>query len=115
MLTHGLKYIKGCMNATEVTAKLWTVLQIQGYIPNRFRFPWQQLYQLPLKEVKKMFKKVVRETLEEFPLTEEERKRQGHEALVTAYRDVSPDIITKIQQVYFNDFSIFDYSLEPPS
>ncbi|XP_021374130.1 uncharacterized protein LOC110463660 [Mizuhopecten yessoensis] len=102
-----------CSNILDYISSLWTVFKIQGIIRYDIVFPREYLEQLPTVDVS-VVTSVVKQAIAFHPLTIEDRNKQRRHALVTAYAGVSSHTIRGIQDMYFKDFVLFDYDIQPP-
>ena len=65
--------------------------------------------------VPEVFTDFILKTIKESPLTADESKEQRNRYLVNAFNKIDKKTIEGVQEVYKQDFVIFDYSFEPPS
>ena len=103
-----------CMNKIEVARRIWKSFQIQGYLKDDLPFPRNVINMEEKARSGRYLSDVILKTIRDNPLTSEESKRQRRRALETAYKRISDKTIRYIQDIYKQDFAIFDYSLEPP-
>ncbi|XP_060084062.1 uncharacterized protein LOC132563320 [Ylistrum balloti] len=103
-----------CKNLVDYLSTLWTAFKMQGVLHKDAVFPREEFEQRDAIDVSYVTS-VVLETMLDFPLSSEDRRRQRQEALVQAYAGVSSDTVRGIQNMYFKDFLLFDYNILPPS
>ena len=101
---------------TQLTAaeRLWISFQIQGYIRDDIPLPPEFINSDENVEPEFLIELILK-TRKESPLTAEESKEQRHRYLVNAYNKIDKKTIEGIQDVYKQDFVIFDYSFDIPS
>ena len=112
------KIVRDCFGYLEVEERLWRSFQIQGYISNTIPFPKQELKN-KISAIGKTnydaLTDVILKTIQKHPLTSTESKQQRKRALVDAFSSFSPDTIRGIQEVYYQDFVLYNYDMQPPS
>ena len=106
---------KMCMSDIEIARRTWVAFQIQGYIKETIPFPTDIVDTIEKAKSVQFLSNLILETIRQQPMTSEESKVQRRRALVSAYEGVSDDIIDGLQDVYKQDFILFDYSFDPPS
>ena len=104
-----------CMTRIEVARRIWKSFQIQGYLKDNIPFPRSLINTETKAKSAKYLSDVILRTIRDNPLTSDESKRQRRHALETAYKHISERTIRYIQDIYKQDFVLFDYPLEPPS
>ena len=111
-----LSYSSGrCMTRIEVARRIWKSFQIQGYLKDNIPFPLSLINTETKAKNAKYLTDVILRTIRDNPLTSDESKRQRRHALETAYKHISERTVRYIQDIYKQDFVLFDYPLEPPS
>ena len=104
-----------CMTRIDVARRIWKSFQIQGYLKDNIPFPRSFLNTETKAKSAKYLSDVILRTIRDNPLTSDESKRQRRHALEMAYKRISERTIGYIQEIYKQDFVLFDYPLEPPS
>lgn len=109
-LVYEESFFKFCTNTTDLAARLWQVLQINGYLPSDIAFPWNKN-----KHVNKhALKELVLEVYSSHPNRDEHvQKIQKEQSLVNGYRTVPDDILAKVRELYALEFKMFDYDPFP--
>ena len=105
---------KSCKTKTDVAKGIWISFQIQGYLRDNIPFPADIIdsdKQIDPKFLTDLILKTIKDNL----LTTEESKKQRHRFLVNAYNNIDKKTIEGIQEIYKQDFAMFNYSIEPPS
>ncbi|XP_052770971.1 uncharacterized protein LOC128210659 [Mya arenaria] len=103
-----------CANAKNLSRRLWSALQIQGYIPKRCGFPMEKFQPKDLLEDKSFMLKLVMDTVRENPMTEDERRSQRAAALHKAFDSIDEQAKQKLVSMYRMDFTLFDYDTNIP-
>ena len=103
-----------CMDKLERAHRLWTSLQIQGYVQDQIVFPFKHI-KLDNDSYTESVINIILKTIKEHPLTTAESLYQRHQALVKAYSGVRKSTINEIKRIYKQDFALFGYSDDPPS
>ena len=103
-----------CKKQMDVANDIWLSLQIQGYIKDDIPFPYEFINSKENAN-QDYLTDLILNTIKENPLTTEESKVQRHRYLVNAYKSINGKTLEDIQNIYKQDFIIFDYSFEPPS
>ena len=103
-----------CKTKLDVAMELWLSFQIQGYIRDDIPFPDKSM-NLDESVKWEFLTDLVLNTIKENALTTEESKQQRHRYLVNAYKSIDKKTLEDIQNVFKQDFIVFDYSFEPPS
>ena len=104
-----------CMTKIEVASRIWKSFQIQGYLKDDITFPYDIIDTEDKAKSAKYLSDVILKTIRDNPLTSEESKRQRRRALVTAFKSVGKRTIKYLQDIYKQDFILFDYTFDPPS
>ncbi|XP_025084698.1 carbohydrate sulfotransferase 13-like isoform X2 [Pomacea canaliculata] len=109
-LVYEESFFKFCTNTTDLAARLWQVLQINGYLPSDIAFPWNKN-----KHVNKhALKELVLEVYSRHPNRDEHvQKIQKEQSLVNGYRTVPDDILAKVRELYALEFKMFGYDPFP--
>ena len=108
--SNGRSFLKACLPPAKFAYVIWKSFQIQGFLHNDIEFPEHEftnneaLYSDP-KYVTKMVLKYIAKK----PLTSSESRVQRRDALLDAYKTVSPQLMTQIHETYAMDFEIFQY------
>ena len=95
--------------------RIWKSFQIQGYLKDNIPFPRSLINTETKAKSAKYLSDVILRAIRDSPLTSDESKRQRRHALETAYKHISERTIRYIQDIYKQDFVLFDNPLEPPS
>ena len=117
-MAYDVKYKYGklyCLSEIAVVKRLWNSLQIQGYLRNDVRIPYDVINTGQKATDVTLIEEVVMAAIHENPMTLEEKQRQRRQALERAYQDIKMNTIKNIQEVYRYDFMFFNYSVEPPT
>ena len=104
-----------CLNPTEVARRMWVSFQIQGYIDEKNKFPFDIIDTVEKAANHSFLTNVILDVIKEYPLSPEERKQQRRRALVNAYAGIDENIMLQIKNIFNQDFILYDYPLEPPS
>lgn len=105
---------KGCFSRQEIAQRVWKALIVQGQIHCDLEFPAEKLRNIDdLSD--KAVADIFLEKMDERPITAEESKRQRSKALSQAYKQVNSYILSKITEIFYYDFAMFGYDLNPPS
>ncbi|XP_064611806.1 carbohydrate sulfotransferase 11-like [Liolophura sinensis] len=99
-----------CMSRKDFCRRMWTSYINQGYIHTSQGFPEQRINENTTREG---FLKMAMEAYHQNPPTAEQRKEQRQQAMINAYKTVSPKIMKQIQLVYDLDFQLFNYHIRP--
>ncbi|KAK7485353.1 hypothetical protein BaRGS_00023452 [Batillaria attramentaria] len=100
------KFFHNCTNTTHIASRLWTVFQINGYLPKSVRFPWAGRGHVDSRALKKL----VIETYENRqPKNKFLYAAQKEQAMVDAYSAVPDSVMQKLRELYELDFKMFDY------
>jgi hypothetical protein len=102
--------VKSCLTYPSLVMRIWTSLQIQGYI----EFPEEKFVFHSRVMESSYLSDIVLETIREHPLTSQQTKLQRHRYLYNAYSSIKLEIIQGIQDLYKQDFEIFGYSKSSP-
>ena len=105
---------KSCKTKIDVAKRIWSSFQIQGYMRDDVPFP-ADIIDSDENIYPEFMTDLILKTIKENPLTTEESKEQRRRFLVSAYKNIDKKTIAGIQEVYKQDFVMFDYSFEPPS
>jgi hypothetical protein len=105
--------VRNCINQTEILRRLWKSFQIQGFISKAIDFP-NKLRHVDWNNYSQKVTDVVLNAISQKPMTSAERLEQRDIYLREAFREISPDVIAKIQDIYYLDFLLFGYQLDPP-
>ena len=104
-----------CQTWADIVGRLWTALKVQGYIAEEAMFP-TELYKSPSDfENANLFRKALVNARNKFPMPKAKGDFQRRKALFSAYKDIDPEVIKGIQDVFRVDFEMFGYSNNPPS
>ncbi|XP_052773632.1 uncharacterized protein LOC128212294 [Mya arenaria] len=103
-----------CVNAEKLPLRLWSALQIQGYIPKRCGFPMDKFNPKSLLGDKNFMLKLVMATVRENPMSEDERRSQRTAALHEAFDSIDEQAKEKLVNMYRMDFTLFDYDTNIP-
>ena len=106
---------KKCLTHIEVARRLWVSFQIQGYLRDDVPFPFDIVNTEEKADSPEFLINLTLNTIRKNPLTSIESKIQRSRALETAFKTIGEETIKGIQEVYRQDFILFDYSFEPPS
>ena len=109
------KFVENCMNRIEVARRIWVSFQIQGYIKEDIPFPTNTINSNEKAKNSDFLTNVILETIKKHPMLPNDAKLQRRRSLVRAFDGLSKDILDKVQQLYKQDFILFNYSFEPPS
>lgn len=111
---HDPKMIKkGCISELKIAERIWTAFQIQGYIHNDIEFSEELFQSSSATETEQKLSKLVLEAAERRPLTPKERALQRHNWQIHFWKQVTPNILQKVQDAYYEDFNVFQYDLDP--
>ena len=113
-ITTSSKYVRGCLNKTEITRRIWVALQTRGVIHSGAEFPRDILKHEEKARNHTLVTELIFKSIRETPLSSEESRLQRHKALVNAYASINATVINDIKQLYRQDFILFDYSMTPP-
>ncbi|XP_053375686.1 uncharacterized protein LOC123535013 [Mercenaria mercenaria] len=105
--------VSNCINQTGILIRLWKSLQIQGFINKGIDFP-QKLLHLDWNKYSHKVTEVVLDAISQKPMTSADRLEQRDYFLKQAYSELPSDVISDIQDIYYLDFILFDYSVNPP-
>ncbi|KAL4230261.1 hypothetical protein ACF0H5_010647 [Mactra antiquata] len=110
---------KLCLQSEVVADRIWNSFQIQGYIDITSKFPKDE-YLAILSSGQYIsetdaFMKVVSNEMAKHSMSKTDSLKQRRAVLVSAYSQLRPDTIARIQEVYKLDFVMFNYSMNPPS
>lgn len=108
------KAVTNCINVEEVVKRMWKAFQIQGIISDNIQFPENLLSGMSMFN-RELVTKVVLDAIAKHPLLDAEKLKQREFYLNRAYKEVSSETITAIQDVYYLDFILFDYSFNTPN
>lgn len=103
-----------CQNFKDKIKRLWVSFQSQGLISDKIKFDiglFENLSEQNGTEILNIF--MTRGTSLE--LSNNERTLQRHKHLVNAYKNIRRKTLVNIQDVYHNDFLLFEYKKTPPS
>jgi hypothetical protein len=103
-----------CQNFKDKIKRLWVSFQSQGLISDKIKFDiglFENLSEQNGTEILNIF--MTRGTSLE--LSNNERTLQRHKHLVNAYTNIRRQTLVNIQDVYHNDFLLFEYKKTPPS
>lgn len=105
--------VHSCISQSEISRRLWKSFQIQGYISKEIGFPKALLHDnWKLKNTR--VTELVLDAISQKPMTSTERKEQREYFLKQAYRSISAETISSLQEIYYLDFVLFNYSMVPP-
>lgn len=106
--------IRTCINQTEILRRLWKSFQIQGFISKDIDFP-DKLRHIDWGKNDNIVTDEVLAAISQKPMTSSEQLEQREFYLKQAFSDISPEVILEIQDVYYLDFLLFGYPLDPPN
>ncbi|XP_060566211.1 carbohydrate sulfotransferase 11-like [Ruditapes philippinarum] len=104
---------KGCITEIQIAERIWKAFQIQGYIHNDLHFPAAEFKSSSASETEKSLTKLVSEASELRPLTSQERNTQRHNWQIYYWKTVTPEVLLKVQDAYYEDFLLFNYDFDP--
>ncbi|KAK3788455.1 hypothetical protein RRG08_004750 [Elysia crispata] len=110
-------YLK-CLPFKRLAKKLWSAFKLNGHIRKNAIFPDDEIDEGMSKNlfnVSKHITKVFINQVRKDPLTEEESKYQKEAELRREYGDVPRNLITKVQEIFEEDFILFGYDTKPPA
>lgn len=102
-----------CQNFKDKIKRLWVSFQSQGLISDQIKFDirlFENLSEQNGTEILNIFMT----TGTSLELSNNERTLQRHKHLVIAYRTIHHKTLVNIQDVYHNDFLLFEYKKTPP-
>ncbi|KAL4220107.1 hypothetical protein ACF0H5_020518 [Mactra antiquata] len=114
MIQRGLQFKGDCFTTYEIAKRVWSALKVQGQVYKYLPFPSKKLSGMKNMTISAIATVFMME-MNKFQITAEESHRQRQRALVQVYKNIRPDILIKIQAMYYYDFMLFDYDLKPPS
>ncbi|XP_033758096.1 uncharacterized protein LOC117340445 [Pecten maximus] len=106
-------YREDCPSRVLHMEKVWTTLQIQGYVNKDVLYPKQTVENLREYKADKITSIILR-GIESRPMTKEEKTQQRAMFVRHAYEEVNEESIMKIQAVFMKDFRFLNYDLTPP-
>lgn len=104
---------RGCISEDELAKRIWTALQIKGYIHNDIIFPEEKFKLVFRDDLKSVLTNEVLQAVNMKQLTREERDAQRREWKLSFWRQVSKDTMIKVQAAYYEDFTLFQYEIDP--
>ena len=110
--------VRECFGTLGVEERLWQAFKIQGFLKENVPFPKTVFQNLTSRSNVKNYDKfndIILKAIRQHPLTSEESKQQRKRAVVDAYSTFSQETIRGIQEVYYVDFMLYNYSFVPPS
>ncbi|XP_045202008.2 uncharacterized protein LOC123555454 [Mercenaria mercenaria] len=112
MYLRGLESDIKCFSKRQIAQRVWEALKIQGQVYQYQRFPSKKLrkHSLTMSNVANVFLS----QMKKMPITAAESKNQRQKSLARAYRNIRPELIIKIQALFYYDFMVFDYDFDPP-
>jgi hypothetical protein len=113
MYYKGLTGSRNCFSKIQIAQRVWKALQVQGQIYQYLNFPYQKLI-LTGNVTSTTVANIFMEEIKTLPITPEESKNQRQHQLAMAYRNVKPQVLFDIQAMYYYDFMLFGYDLNPP-
>ena len=105
---------RNCLDYMKYSRRIWISLQIQGFIDEHAKFPVEKFNQTNLGN-STYCTQIVLQTIRDFPMTSKQKKEQRHRYLYKAYEAIKPETIQGIQELYKQDFELFEYSNLPPT
>ncbi|XP_045170825.2 uncharacterized protein LOC123533250 [Mercenaria mercenaria] len=108
-----LRSVRNCISQTEILIRLWKSLQIQGFINKEIAFP-KKLQHFVWNKYSHKVTKVVLDAISQIPMTSADRLEQRDHFLKQAFSELPPDIISDIQAIFYFDFKLFGYPMNPP-
>ena len=103
-----------CMNQIERARRIWISFQIQGYLNEDMKFPFEIVDTEEKAANHTFLSQVIIKTANEYPLAPEDSKLQRHRALVKAYSGINNATLQGIRDIFKSDFILFNYTDNPP-
>ena len=103
-----------CLGWKEVVRRIWVSCQIQGYIQENIPFPIERINTTSQYENSTLLINIIMDTIAANPMTPAVSKKQRRNALVNAYETIRSETIHAIQEVYREDFELYNYDTTPP-
>lgn len=114
VVEHKLKQraVKNCIDKSEVLQRLWKSFQIQGFINRNIEYPEEQLHVQTFNQ--QNVSNYILGAISQKPMTSSANRNQREFFLKQAYGAIPLDVIAAIQDIYYLDFLLFNYSVSPP-
>ena len=103
----------GCITEHELAAKIWQAFKYQGHIHNDIPFPSHLFHRVKSEDLEKVLTETLIKHAAKKPLTASGRDAQRQAWKVKFWKQVSPKTLDKMQDAFFEDFYVFQYSLDP--
>ena len=96
-------------NKRTYLRRIWKTLHIQGLLRDNVAFPERKTIRN-----QEEFIRIVLDYVNRYPVSKSRSIQQRNKYLSKAYSRVSTTLMKQIQDVYSNDFLLFNYSIDPP-
>lgn len=103
-----------CPDLPLYLKKIWKTLQSQGKISDKVPFPVQEIKKKGKEMTAIEFSDIIFKSVLRNPLTDIQKTSQRRQMLVKYYRNIKPETIEKLKEIYSVDFLLFDYNESPP-
>lgn len=113
MLKRGLDFMENCFTKLEIVERVWEALKVQGQMYNYIEFPSSKFHNVELMSIPTITKIFMSE-MHVYQITAEESRQQRQRALERAFRNVRKEVVINLQAMYYYDFMLFNYDLNPP-
>ena len=105
-------YYIQCITPNELSRRLWKTFQFNGYLPMEAEFPDPHPTSIDVAQ----FRTLVHKAFIDRPnRSKAEWQQQRQQAMKNAYHSITMGTVRRIQQLYRQDFILFDYDPEPDS
>ena len=99
-----------CMNQIERARRIWISFQIQGYLNEDMKFPFEIVDTEEKAANHTFLSQVIIKTAKEYPLAPEDSKLQRRQTLVKAYSGINNATLQGIRDIFKSDFILFNYT-----
>lgn len=104
---------RGCISESALAKKIWTALQIKGHIDDNFIFPEEGFKEVFREDLESTLIAHVLEAIKASQMPYEAFKKQRRKWKLDFWKQVSKTTMINVQAAYFEDFSLFQYDIDP--